>query len=540
MSIHADSIVINGNIHTIDPLNPHAEAMAIKEGKIIHVGKNDDVRNMANAATQIIDAQGKTVFPGFQDTHMHLQDSGAEMAWNADLNDAETVDEIKDILRIHGEKKPDDLWVCGTGWNPGVFTTENFSKEDLDDAIPDRPILLFASDYHNAILNSKAFELLNITAETPNPPNGTIVKNEDGSPQGMLHEDAIWWAKGQLPKVNDDYYRKAVEVGAAHCNEHGITAVLDAMVADRHLRVYHSLEKENKLNVRVRSTSKIFDRETVEGAVDRLKAYREKYNSDMLSLHSAKFFLDGVFENKTAVLNDDYTTGGNAELMFNKEHLFELMAAFDKEKFQLHMHVIGDGATRIALDGIEQAQKQNGSWASYHQLAHLQVVDPIDVKRFKELGVVANMQPLWAVPEPSITEMAEPWLGEERAKWLYPTKDLAESGPYAISSDWGVSTLNPFEIMQVATTRQEDKDGPALLPEQRLSVDQVVKGYTIHAAECAWRADVTGSLEKGKYADYIIVDADPYETDLYELGKIKVDYTVLEGREVYRRDSFTG
>ncbi|WP_420546970.1 amidohydrolase [Curvivirga sp.] len=539
MSLHADQILINGNIYTIDPANPKAEAMAVKDGKILHIGSNDEIRNMANSGTAIIDAQGKTVFPGFQDTHMHLQDSGAEMAWNADLNDVESVADIQKALSDHA-KTTDDLWVCGTGFNPGSITTKHLSKEDLDKAVPDRPVFIFAADYHNAVMNTKGFETLGITPDTPDPENGHIVKNEDGSIQGWLFEDAIWWAKKQQPKVEDDYWERAVEVGAAHCNAHGITAVLDAMVADRHLRVYHKLEQEGRLNVRVRSTSKIFDRESVEDAVNRLKGYRAQYDSDMLSLHSAKFFLDGVFENKTAMLLEPDTEGDNAELMFNKDHLMDLMVAFDKEKFQLHLHVIGDGATRVALDGIEKAIQENGKWDSLHQLAHLQLVDPADIPRFGELGAVANMQPLWAIPEESITEMAQPWLGPERSKWIYPTKSLVESGSYAISSDWGVSTLNPFEIMQVACTRAFDRDSEALLPEQCLTVDQVIKGYTIHAAECAWRADKTGTLEKGKYADYIIIDHDPYETDLFELAKIKVDLTILEGREVYRKEGFNG
>ncbi len=208
------------------------------------------------------------------------------------------------------------------------------------------------------------------------------------------------------------------------------------------------------------------------------------------------------------------------------------------------LHVIGDGAVRAALDGLEAAQIANGRWPSLHQLAHVQCIDPADIPRFRGLGVMANIQPLWARHEPSVTEVALPMVGEERVKYMYAFRSLIDAGAdYCLSSDWGVSTLNPFQIMETAITRQPPRkngDHPVFLPEQRMTREECIRGYTVNAAAAAWRSQSTGSLSVGKFADLIVVDRDIFSCDVYEIGDCNVLLTLLGGREVYRDSEFAG
>ena len=540
-----DLIIINANIVTMDPLTPRAEALAVTAGRVRALGTTADISALAVRGTKIFDAGGRLVLPGFQDTHIHLQDSGQGYGQNADLSEARTVEELVATMQTFGASH-DRPWVDGVGWYTGVFTDASLDRHVLDRAVPDRHCFILASDGHNACLNSRACAFVGLVKGIADPPNGHFVLDAAGAPTGMLHEDAIKWADERMPQPTDDDFAFGVKYAAALANRHGITGVLDASVADRHVRVYDRLEKADELTVRVCATARVDPSETTQGALTRISGYRMAHQSEMFTVHSAKFFLDGVLENRTAVMIDDYSDaiGGNAPLMFRHDQVLELFTAFDATRFQLHVHVIGDGACRAALDGFEAARHANGRWPSLHQVAHVQCIDPSDIPRFHELGAMMNIQPLWARHEPSVTDVALPMVGEARGKWMYAFRSLIDAGAaYALSSDWGVSTLNPFEIMETAITRQppgQPRTHPVFLPEQRMTREECVKGYTIHAAEAAWRSADTGSLTPGKYADVIILDRDILACDVYEIGETEVMLTLLGGKEVHRDKGFGG
>ncbi len=534
----ADLVIFNANVVTMDPLLPRVEALAVSAGRIAALGSSTVIREHMSDSTQVIDAGGRLVLPGFQDTHIHLQDSGTVHSQSAELAEARTISELQDALRQQA-RVSNDGWVLGTGWYTGIFTDANLTRAVLDAAVSDRPCFIYASDGHNACLNSLGCTAVGIRKGVADPFNGHFVRDDNGEPTGMVHEDAVYWVKARMPKVSDDEYQAGVRFGQELCNRHGITGVLDALVQERHVRIYEYMRRNNALTVRVAATAKIDPDEETAAALARVSAMRRDHQSDMFKVHSAKFFLDGVLENRTAAMISPYSDkGGNAPLMFGHNQIRELFTAFDAARFQIHVHVIGDMATRAALDGLEAARHANGAWPSLHQIAHVQCIDPSDIPRFAELGAMMNIQPLWAMHEPSVTDVALPMVGAERGKWMYAFRSLIDAGAgYCLSSDWGVSTLNPFPIMETAITRQPPrKNGnhPIFLPEQRMTRDECVRGYTTHAAAAAWRSDVTGSLGIGKHADIIMLDRDIFTCDVYDIGDTQVLLTLLGGREVHR------
>ncbi|MEZ5925538.1 MAG: amidohydrolase [Hyphomicrobiaceae bacterium] len=542
-----DLIVVNADIRTMNVLAPRAEALAVSGGRLTAIGSTEAIRALAGKRTRVIDAGGRLVLPGFQDTHIHLQDSGTDRALSANLEGAATVVEFQDRLAEFGKANPRNAWVNGVGWYSGIFGEHNLDRHMLDAAVPDRPVFAYASDGHSACLNTKACAALGLTRDTPAPENGYFVKDAQGEPTGMLYEHAIFWAKERMPPLTDTDFAKGVKFGQALCNRHGITGVLDALVQERHMRVYQALDRAGELTVRVAATGLVTPDDSVASALDRLTMLRRDYASPMVRMHSAKFFFDGVFENRTAAMLAPYSDakGGNAPVMFGENHVRELFIAVDAARFQIHVHVIGDKAARAALDGIQAAREVNGAWPAWHQLAHVQVLDPADIPRFHELGTVANIQPLWARHEPSVDDVALPMVGPERGQWMYAFRSMIDAGAeFAVSSDWGVSTLNPFAIMHTAVTRQPQTrrgvDQPVFLPAERMTVEEVVKGYTLNAARTAWREADTGSLERGKYADLIILDRDVFAISPDELGETSVLLTLLGGREVHRDKGFAG
>jgi predicted amidohydrolase YtcJ len=540
-----DAIVLNADIRTMDAARPRARALAIADGRIVAVGDDADVRALANGRTRSIDAGGRLVLPGFQDTHIHLQDSGTGFATSVDLAAARTVEELQRLLRDYAATRTNETWVRGTGWNSGCFGAHNLDRAVLDAAVPDRPVFIFAADGHNAAINSAACAAIGLDASVADPPTGSFVRDATGTPTGLIYEFAIGWVTDRMPATSHETYADGVRYGQALCNRHGITGVLDALVTERHMAVYGRLEQAGDLTVRVRATAVVDPAETVADATARVGALRAAHRSDMLAVHSAKFFLDGVVENRTAAMIEDYadTAGGNAPIMFDVDHLRALFIAFDAARYQLHVHVIGDRATRVALDCIEAARTANGAWPALHQLAHVQFIDPTDIPRLAALGVVANMQPLWARHEAS-TALAIEFVGARRGRWMYPWHSIIASGaPYAVSSDWGVSTLNPFPIMQTAVTRQPEgarPNDPVFFPEERITVEDVVRGYTVNAAQAAWRAGSTGALTPGRAADLIVLDRDVFAVDPYAIGGTEVLLTMLGGREVHRAAGFDG
>jgi predicted amidohydrolase YtcJ len=536
--MRAEQVFVNGKIRTLDPYKPLAEALAVAGGRIIATGSLAEIEGLCGPGTRRVELGGTHVLPGFHDTHIHLQDGGVECIRSVDLTDTETPESLQDALRRFA-KTHSRQWVLGSFWQAGPLGAHNLSAKVLDAAVTDRPCYIVSADAHNACLNSRAMEVIGLTAETPDPPNGHFVRDAQGNPTGMLYENAISWAEARMPQVTRAERREGVLWAQRHANQNGITGVLDARVEEDHVAVYADLAREGAMTLRVAATALVESSDTVESAVTRLKGFRAQSVPPFFRMHSAKFFLDGVFENRTAAMIAPYSDagGGNANLMFSPEQIAALFTALDAERFQIHVHAIGDLATRAALDGFAMARAANGAWPSWHHIAHIQAIDPADIPRFQPLGVTANIQPLWARAETAVLDVAAPMMGPERTQYMYAFQSLAEAGAMlTLSSDWTVSTLNPFQIIETAVTRQPpEKHGqhPVFLPEQRLTITQSVEGYTRAATRSVWSEGETGELAPGAFADFIVLDRDILTCNPYDIGDTRVLATYLAGQAVH-------
>lgn len=537
-----DLILANARIRTMDPTRARAEALAVAGGRILAVGTSADMRALAGHGTEVIDAGGRLVLPGFQDAHVHLLDGGTDLVASAQLYDATDIAGLQAALAAHAARTSLPL-VQGSGWQAGTFGDANLTAAVLDVAVPDRPCLAYDSSFHNACLNSAALAMAGITRDTPDPPNGHIVRDAAGNPTGMLHEDAIPWARDRLPAFPDSLFTDSARAAQAHANRHGITGVLDPRIVDYNATAYAELAAQDALTLRVAGAALVTPADTPETALARLTALRQTHPGPDFHVQSAKFFFDGVLENYTAALLAPFAdTGGNAPVMFTPDQTRTLFTALDAARFQIHVHVIGDAAARAALDGFEQAALANGRWPARHQLAHLQVMHQSDIPRLAALGATANIQPLWACHDPVVPDLWMDTLGPARLPLTYAFRRMLDAGAdWCLSSDWPVTTLNPFAIIQTAVTRQPPGGTrPPFFPAERLTVEEAVEGYTTRAAAACWREGFTGMLRPGFSADAIVLDRDIFSIPAEAIGDTTVLLTLFKGAEVWRASDWRG
>jgi predicted amidohydrolase YtcJ len=538
----ADLIFINGAIYTLDAAQPWADALAVQNGKILYVGDDSIVEKLKSTDTKIIDLKGKMVLPGFHDSHIHLVTGGVELG-QCDLNGLQTQDEIFEKIKRYASDNPEKEWIVGGGWDLPLFPKANPTKEQLDQLVPDRPAYLSAADGHSAWVNSKALAVAGITGETPDPEGGRIERVKGThEPSGTLRENAAGLVAEHLPELSPDDYLNGLRAGLLLANSFGITSINEASADEDILNAYAEFDRRQELSVRVVASIHVDPKMGLDQIEDLLKK-REQYKGSHLRATAAKIFADGVIESHTAALLEPYLDRpGYCGLPNLEPDLFNRLAtALDKEHFQIHIHAIGDRAIRMSLDALEAAQKINGARDARHHIAHLQLIHPDDIPRFKSLNVIANFQALWAYPDLYITELTEPVLGPERSRWLYPIGSIVKSGAKIVGgSDWSVSSMNPLDAIQVAVTRKalDDPNAPSWIPEELIDLPTILAAYTINGAFLNRQEEITGSLEVGKAADLVVLDRNIFVIPPTDIHKAKVLLTLLEGKEVYRDKLF--
>lgn len=532
----ADTIYRGGAIYTVDAARSWAEAVAVREGKIVAVGPNVDVAKWAGPSTRIVELNGKMMLPGFHDSHVHLIGGGVELD-ECNLNGTTTLEEVLDRIRSYVQKHPDRAWIRGSGW-PLTMSGGNPHKSLLDEIVSDRPVMLDAFDGHSIWVNSKALSLAGITKDTPDPPRGRIERDPvTGEPTGTLRELAARLVSSKSPPYSPEDYRDGLRRSLTMARAFGITSIQEASARIEHLTAFSDLDQKRELTVKAVLAMR-YDPNKTMSQVPQFVEWREKFHGQRFRATTVKIFEDGVIESKTAALLEPYLGGTERGwLNIEPEALNPLAAELDRLGFQIHIHAIGDRGIQASLDALAFARKTNGVRDSRHHMAHIQLFDPPDIARFRQLGVIANFQALWAFADPYIVDMTIPVLGPERSRWLYPLRSVANTGAMIVGgSDWPVTSMNPLEAIQVAITRRgpTDKPGPAWLPEELVDLPTMIAAYTINGAYLNFQERDTGSVEVGKAADLIVLDRNLFDIPPHEIHDVKVVSTILDGVEIHR------
>ncbi|MEU9852249.1 amidohydrolase [Streptomyces sp. NPDC047974] len=539
----ADLVFTGGPVLTLDPARSRATSLAVSGDRITAVG-HDEVRELIGPGTEVVDLAGRLLLPGFQDAHIHAVGGGAELA-ECDLTESVDVADYLARIRAYAEAHPDREWVTGGGWSMESFAGGLPTRQLLDSVVPDRPVLLSNRDHHGAWANTRALELAGLTAGTPDPADGRIEREADGTPSGMLQEGATGLVSRLVPASTPEDRLAGLLRAQRLLHSLGVTGWQDALLGSFNgmpdpSDAYLTAAEDGSLTARV-TGALWWDRERGAEQIPELVDRRKQLTSGLFRAGSVKIMQDGIAENFTAAMTTPYLDGcgcatGNTGLSFvDPGALLGYVAELDALDFQVHFHALGDRAVREALDAVEAAIAANGRRGNRHHLAHLQVVHPADVPRFAALGAIANIQPLWAAHEPQMDELTIPFLGEERAAWQYPFGSLLRSGAtLAAGSDWPVSSPNPLEGIHVAVNRRgpESPDGRVFYPEERIDLLSALTAYTAGAAHVNGHDDA-GSLTAGHLADLVVLDRDVLTAPADEIAEARVERTYVGGRPVY-------
>jgi len=546
----ADLAFVNGAVYTVDAARRWAQAVAVEGRRIAAVGTDERIRERVGPRTDVIDLRGRMVLPGFHDAHVHPPSAGLEML-RCNLTDAFSLAEYERIIASYAAEHPEAEWILGGGWSMGLFLGGNPTKDVLDRLLPDRPAFLTSRDGHTAWVNSRALELADLTEATLDPPDGVIVRDDRGRPAGALHEGAMSLVERFVPEDTLEDWVAGLRLAQGYLHALGITAWNDAIVGGPYptLEAYRHLDERGELTARVVG-SLWWDRHRGEEQIDELLVARERGRVDRFAATNVKIMQDGIVENFTAATLAPYLdergrpTDNLGKSFIDPEALKGYVTRLDAEGFQVHFHALADRAVREALDAIEAAGAANGPRDLRHHLAHIQIVHPDDVPRFRRHGAVANAQPLWAQNEPQMVELTIPFLGPERSAWQYPFGTLVRAGAtLAMGSDWPVSSANPLEEIHVAVNRAGWPDQPhapgeraalePFLPEERLDLPTAIAAFTMGSAYADHLEGTTGSIEEGKEADLVVLDRNLFEHPAEEIHGARVQLTLVAGERVF-------
>lgn len=541
----ADLVVTGSSIYTMDAARPRAEAVAVRGGRIVFVGSAAGAEALIGPRTQRLALGGRMLLPGFVDAHQHLF-PGAFTFDECRLDDLPSVPEVLEAVRGCAERAEGSAWLIGGGWGLTVFPGVNPSRQALDAVVGDRPAFFMAGDYHQAWVSSKALQLAGIDEHTPDPPGGHIERDAAGKPSGTLRDNALRLVERVMPRPGMEGRIAGLGKALAMLHSLGVVAVADAAVglvsgglsARAVLETYREAERRGALKLEVVATLAVDPHRGPEQIAE-LVALRRELASSRVRPTAAKLFLDGVIESHTAALLAPYLDepGTSGDALFAPAALLVLTRGLLEAGFALHFHAIGDRAVRLGLDALAAAGPLAARRAGQHQLAHLELVDPADFARFKELGVTATFQALWASADDDIVLETWPRLGPARSRWIYPIGSVARAGaPLAFGSDWPVSSPAPLEAIQVALTRQaiEPPRRPPMYAEEALDLGTALRAYTLGSARALGLEAELGSIEVGKRAHLVVLSADLFAVPPAQLAQQRVLLTLFDGQPVYR------
>ena len=545
----ADLVLRGGRVATMDTARSWATALAVRDGRIVAVGADPVVADLVGERTRVIELRGRTVTPGFQDAHVHPVHGGLSML-RCDLHEDAQSGPGYDKIEAYARSHPDEPWIRGGGWYMAAFDGGTPRREDLDRIVPDRPAFLTNRDGHGAWVNSKALELAGITADTLDPSDGRIERDPDGTPSGTLHEGAMDLVSRLLPDDTPADLEEALRLGQRYLHSFGITAWQDAIVEPQtEERAYVGLASRGELTARVVGAM-WWEHHRGAEQIDEFVARRSATSMGRYRATSVKLMMDGVLENFTGAMLEPYgdghggTTDNRGLLQIDPTGLADWVPKLDALGFQPHFHAIGDRAVRASLDAVEAARRANGPSETRPHIAHIQLIHPDDIVRFRELDVAANAQPLWAAHEDQMDVLTIPFIGD-RWTWQYPFRSLRAAGAVvAMGSDWSVSSPNPLWEMHVAVERSnpvdDGADAEVFLPDERLDLIDALAGFTCNAAYVNHLERETGTVEVGKLADLAVLDRDLFDRRAGRIGESRAIATFVEGVAVFEDAALEG
>jgi predicted amidohydrolase YtcJ len=521
----ADLALTGGKVLTMNKSQPYAEAVAIKDDRIVKVGTKDEIAPWIGKNTKVIGLKGKTVVPGFIDTHIHVADFGRLLMW-IDLSDAGSIKEMQESLSRHAKNAPKGKWLLGRGWDQTRFAEKRLpTRFDLDAAAPNNPVILYHQSGQVCVASSKALELAGVTRLTPNPPGGALDRDaETGEPTGVLRDNATNMVWTFVPEPSEEELAETAALACQKIVEVGVTSVHWMVLSPIEIRIIQRLRRENKLPLRVYMVIPMNLLEKVTGSPKGLK-------DDVVKVGGVEIVADGYLAARTAALLQPYSDdpAASGKLLCTQEEMRAAAAKIAKAGFQVVIHAVGDKAVDAALSTIEEISGKAPLKSSRRRIEQAAVLNGELITRMKKQQVIVSVQPCVVASEFSVWSATE-HLGPERARWLFPTKTLLKEGIRVVGgSDCPMEPLSPLLGVQTAVTREA-------FPEERVTIDEALRMYTFDAAYSSNEENVKGSVETGKLADLAVLSRDPFSVPPSEIRDISVELTIVGGRIVFSKE----
>lgn len=531
----ADLVLLNGAVWTVNPDQPWAEALAIKGDKILDAGTSQEIKGMIGDSTQVIDLKGDFVLPGFIDSHTHFLDGGFSLL-SIRLRDAESREEFITRIADKANEIEKGVWILDGDWDHQSFDPPELPRKDwIDPVTLHKPVCVNRHDGHMVLVNSLALKLAGITKDTPSPAGGEILKDpETGEPTGILKDAAINLVMKHTPEPSFKEKLKAAEVALKNAAEAGVTSIHDMAYAES-FEVYQELLRLNKLTARLYVYIPITEVEIY--AQLKLKT---PFGNDLLKIGGLKGFVDGSLGSSTALFFDPYTDNPRKKgllhsQMFPEGIMEKRIIQADKAGLQVAIHAIGDRANNILLDIFERIIAQNEKRDRRWRIEHAQHLLPGDIERIANLDIIASVQPYHAIDD---GRWAERKIGRKRCQYTYAFKSILEKGAVlACGSDWTVAPLDPIGGIYAAVTRRtlDGKHPEGWFPEQKISLEEAIRGYTINGAYAEFSENLKGTVEKGKLADLVVLSRNIFKIPPEEIQKTEVKMTILNGKVIYKK-----
>ena len=535
MTQHATLIITNARVYTVDDANPHAEAVAVRGNRIVFVGKADDAKAWRGPNTTVIDGAGRTLLPGLIDSHFHLLWGSLKLD-DLQLWEATNRQLLAEAILHYAQANPQREWLIGSQVRYSAFEGIPLDRHFLDALVPDRPLYLVAFDGHTVWVNSEALRRANLLQGRDLPPGHEIVMEPTtGLATGELREpEAFTPVRDLIPLKTDAEKRALLHKGLALAAQHGLTSVQNMDGWDNSINLYAALEADNEMTLRVYVPYDVKPETPVE-ALQEAVEQRRKFQGNFVRGSGIKLFMDGVLESYTALMLAEYADqpGNQGSALFTAELFNRIAVEADRLGLQIAVHCCGDGAVRRTLNGIERAQRQNGTGNRRHRVEHIETIDPADIPRFAHLGVIASMQPYHCPPSLHAGDVWPARAGETRWPYSFAWQTLRNAGAHlAFGSDWPVVSMNPMLGFHAALNRQLWQAND---PDQRQTLAQIIQGYTRDAAFVEFQENEKGMIRTGMLADLVLLSTDLFAAPPDSFDQIQPVLTICDGQIVYQQ-----